>query len=210
MSSSPEEPLVAITIKEETYDGQMAYPPLISGFLVHQLRAGDRLEVIGFAGAYVLPDDPNADHILHLCAGSGSVPNLSIVKDALRRHPRLRHTFAYQQDLAGRDLSPRPGAAARRASRQVAGDSHAHTGGCRVVERRGRAQRPHHAGTSPRCPRTGTEYSGLCMRPGGERGERRAHAAAGTTPSPRFLESMKSHLEALQVPRERIKIEAFG
>ena len=40
--------------------------------------------------------------------------------------------------------------------------------------------------------------------------ERRAHAAAGTTPAPRFLESMRSHLTALNVPRERIKIEAFG
>jgi 3-ketosteroid 9alpha-monooxygenase subunit B len=40
--------------------------------------------------------------------------------------------------------------------------------------------------------------------------ERRAHAAAGTTPTPRFLETMRSYLTALDVPRERIKIEAFG
>src|SRR6476620_6832908 len=86
MCSSPDEPYVAITIKEEVYDGQMAYPPLISGFLVHQTRPGDRMAVVGFAGAYVLPDVVDAEHILHLCAGSGSVPNVSMIKDSLRRH----------------------------------------------------------------------------------------------------------------------------
>ena len=53
------------------------------------------MSVAGFAGAYVLPDHVDADHILHLCAGSGSVPNVSMIKDALRRHPDLRHTFVY-------------------------------------------------------------------------------------------------------------------
>ena len=42
MCSAPHERYVAITIKEEVYHGQMAYPPLLSGFLVHQVRAGDR------------------------------------------------------------------------------------------------------------------------------------------------------------------------
>src|SRR3954470_15407514 len=50
MSSAPDERYVAITIKEEVYDGQMAYPPLISGFLVHQTRLRDRIQVTGFAG----------------------------------------------------------------------------------------------------------------------------------------------------------------
>ena len=40
--------------------------------------------------------------------------------------------------------------------------------------------------------------------------ERRFCKARGTTPSPRFLESMLSHLASLGVPREKIKIEAFG
>ena len=79
--SSPNEPYVAITIKEEVYDGQMAYPPLISGFLVHQTRRGDRIQVTGFAGGYVLADDVHVEHILHLCAGSGSVPNVKAKRD---------------------------------------------------------------------------------------------------------------------------------
>jgi ferredoxin-NADP reductase len=40
--------------------------------------------------------------------------------------------------------------------------------------------------------------------------DRRAHAAKGTTPTPRFLETMQSYLAELDVPRERIKLEAFG
>jgi ferredoxin-NADP reductase len=211
MSSAPDEPLVAITIKEEKYDGQMAYPPLISGFLVHQLRAGDRLEVVGFAGAYVLPDDINAEHILHLCAGSGSVPNLSIVKDALRRLPRLRHTFAYsnktwQDVIFRRDLArlraeyPDRLQVIHTLTREAAVSSSDED------VRSGRITLELLRGVLEREPNTVVYACG----PAVSVWERRAHAAAGTTPTPRFLETMKSHLEALKVPRERIKIEAFG
>jgi ferredoxin-NADP reductase len=40
--------------------------------------------------------------------------------------------------------------------------------------------------------------------------ERRACAARGETPSPQFLEAMLDHLHALDVPKSRIKLEAFG
>ena len=40
--------------------------------------------------------------------------------------------------------------------------------------------------------------------------ERRAHAAKGTTPTPRFLETMQAYLSELGIPRERVKMEAFG
>ena len=40
--------------------------------------------------------------------------------------------------------------------------------------------------------------------------DKRAHAAKGTTPPPRFLETMQVYLGTLGVPRDRIKIEAFG
>jgi ferredoxin-NADP reductase len=32
---------------------------------------------------------------VHVCAGSGSVPNFAILKYALHHHPKLRHTFVY-------------------------------------------------------------------------------------------------------------------
>jgi 3-ketosteroid 9alpha-monooxygenase subunit B len=211
MSSSPEEPHVAITIKEEVYDGQMAYPPLISGFLVHQTRPGDRMDVIGYAGAYVLPDDVDAEHILHLCAGSGSVPNLSILKDSLLRHPRLRHTFVYT-NKTWQDVIFRNDLARLRA---------AHPDRLQVIHTLTRETAISSPNEDARSGRVTQELLGGILErepdsliyacgPAVSVWERRAHAAAGTTPTPRFLESMRAHLTALGVPRERVKIEAFG
>ena len=211
MCSSPYEPHIAITIKEEVYDGQMAYPPLISGFLVHQTRTGDRMQVVGFAGAYVLPDDLKVEHILHLCAGSGSVPNLSMLKDSLIRHPDLRHTFVYSnktwQDVIFRDALTRL--------------RMAHPDRLRVIHTLTRESALSSTTEDVRSGRVTVELLGEILErepdsliyacgPAISVWERRAHAAAGTTPTPRFLESMRSHLTALAVPRERIKIEAFG
>lgn len=211
MSSAPHERYVAITIKEELYDGQMAYPPLISGFLVHEVRAGDRMSVLGFTGAYVLPEDIKVEHVLHLCAGSGSVPNLSMVKDALHRHPELRHTFVYS-NKTWQDVIFRKDLARLRAD---------HASRLEVIHTLTRE--PDLSSEDERVLRGRVTIDLLrevlerephsliyACGPAISVWERRAHNAAGTTPSPRFLESMLSHLTALGVGREKIKIEAFG
>lgn len=211
MSSAPHEDGVAITIKEEVYDGEMAYPPLISGFLVHQTRVGDRMEVVGFAGAYVLPEHLEADHILHLCAGSGSVPNVSMIKDSLTRHPNLRHTFVYSnktwQDVIFRsDL-----ARLRRANPDR----------LRVIHMLTREAAVSSEDEDVRTGRVTLEVLGSILErephsliyacgPAISVWDKRAHAAKGTTPPPRFLETMQVYLGTLGVPRDRIKIEAFG
>jgi 3-ketosteroid 9alpha-monooxygenase subunit B len=211
MSSAPHETGVAITIKEELYDGEMAYPPLISGFLVHQTRPGDRMAVVGFAGAYVLPDVIDAEHILHLCAGSGSVPNLSMVKDSLRRHPDLRHTFVYSnktwQDVIFRS--------------NLADLRRAHRDRLRVIHMLTRETAVSSEDEDVRSGRVTLELLGSIFEkeprslvyscgPAISVWDKRAHAAKGTTPPPRFLETMQSYLSTLGVPRDRIKIEAFG
>ena len=211
MSSAPQDPHVAITIKEEVYDGVMAYPPLISGFLVHQLRAGDHLVVLGFAGGYVLPENIATDHILHLCAGSGSVPNLSIIKDALVRHAQLRHTFIYSNKTS-QDVIFRT---------QLAELAGAHPDRLKVIHtmtresgvaspnediRHGRVTLDLLREVFDREPNTVVYGCG----PAVSVWERRAHAVAGTTPTPRFLETMQSYLNELKIPRDRVKIEAFG
>jgi ferredoxin-NADP reductase len=214
MCSAPDEPYVAITIKEEVFDkASTKYPPLLSGYLVHQVRAGDRIEAHGFAGAYVLPDDieSRTDHILHLCAGSGSVPNVSIVKDALRRHPRLRHTFMYSNKTWGDVIFRNALAQLQKEHPDRFRVIHSLTrepnlgsgepdvyGGRITVELLG--------GVLEREPRTIVYACGPAITVW----ERRACAAAGTTPTPRFLESMMSHLATLGMPRDRIKLEAFG
>jgi ferredoxin-NADP reductase len=96
MSSSPHEKYLAITVKEERYlSGQTRYPPLLSPLLVKRTTRGMRLAVTGFTGPYVLPDDVESrtEHLVHLVAGSGAVPNFAILKWSLVNHPTLRHTF---------------------------------------------------------------------------------------------------------------------
>ncbi len=104
LTSAPHERYLAITVKEERYQrGVTKYPPLLSPMLVKRTGRGMRLQVVGFTGPYVLPRgvEDVTDHLVHLVAGSGSVPNFSILKHALREHPRLRHTFVYSSKTWG-------------------------------------------------------------------------------------------------------------
>src|SRR5262245_3167970 len=98
MCSAPHERYLAVTVKEEQYiSGMTKYPPLLSPLLVKRTLRGMRLVVTGFTGPYTLPPDVSSqtDEIVHICAGSGSVPNFSMLKFALDHHPTLRHTFIY-------------------------------------------------------------------------------------------------------------------
>src|SRR5580765_5441034 len=98
MSSAPHERYLSVTVKEERYvSGSTRFPPLLSPLLVKRTLRGMRLVVTGFTGPYTLGPDisTQTDHIVHVCAGSGSVPNFSMLKFALAHHPALRHTFVY-------------------------------------------------------------------------------------------------------------------
>jgi ferredoxin-NADP reductase len=214
MSSAPHEPLLAVTVKEEVYvRDKTKYPPLISGFLVHEVRAGDRVNVRGFAGAYVLGDDieSHTQHVLHLCAGSGSVPNLSMIKDSLRRHARLRHTFVYSNktwdDVIFRD--------------QLTQLEQQHPDRLRVIHTLTRQAGPLPAGVDARSGRIDAALLGDVLTrepdsiiyscgPAISVHDRRAAAAAGTEPTPQFLETMVGLLQTLGVPHERIKVESYG
>ena len=90
------------------------FPPLLSPLLVKRTTRGMRLVVTGFTGPYTLPPDISSrtDHIVHVCAGSGSVPNFSMLKFALAHHPTLRHTFVYSNKTVGRRHLPRRARAA--------------------------------------------------------------------------------------------------
>src|SRR5512138_3075636 len=95
LASAPHERYLAITVKEERYQrGVTRYPPLLSPLLVKRTARGMRLTVVGFTGPYVV-------------AGSGVVPNFAILKHALARFPKVRHTFVYSnktwEDVIFRD-----------------------------------------------------------------------------------------------------------
>src|SRR5258705_13672499 len=100
--SAPHERYLAVPVKEERYvSGTTKFPPLLSPLLTKRTTRGMRLVVTGFTGPYTLPSDISArtDHIVHVCAGSGSVPNFSMLKFALAHHPTLRHTFIYSNKI---------------------------------------------------------------------------------------------------------------
>jgi len=98
MSSAPHERYIAITVKEERYiSGTTKYPPLLSPLLVRRTPRGTRMIITGFTGPYTLNSKIllKTSQLVHICAGSGSVPNFAIIKSALKLHPDLRHTLIY-------------------------------------------------------------------------------------------------------------------
>jgi 3-ketosteroid 9alpha-monooxygenase subunit B len=213
MASAPHEEL-AITIKEETWTpGDQQYPPLLSPFLVHEVSRGMPMTVSGFTGPYTLPDDieGRTDHVVHLCAGSGSVPDFAIVKGSLRDHPRLRHTFIYSNktwdDIIFRDALNALAAA--------------HTDRLRVVHTLTRQQ---DMTSLPPDVRTGRVTVDLirelvpdhdtCMfyacGPALGPWDRLAAKQKGVEPTPRFMESVHAIMKALNVPKQRFKEEAYG
>jgi ferredoxin-NADP reductase len=214
MVSTPDEPYLAITVKEELFErGSTKYPPLLSPFLVHHPLKGSRMEVTGYAGGYHLPDNlaDRTDHVVHLCAGSGSVPNVSMIKWGLKHEPRVRHTFIYSNktwnDIIYRDFL------------QELEAQHAHQ--LRVFH--ALTREPETFGYTDRIRRGRVTPETIAGLVGDTRAamyfacgpaitvwEKRAAKAEGREPSPRFMESVHAAMAALEIPREQFKEEAFG
>lgn len=98
LGSAPHEKHLIVTVKEEFWEeGETDYPPLLSGHLCHNVRKGDQMIVKGIAGPYVFSDDidERVDHVVHICSGSGIVPNWGLVKHALHTGMKLRHTLLF-------------------------------------------------------------------------------------------------------------------
>jgi ferredoxin-NADP reductase len=214
MCSAPHERYLAVTVKEERFIPNVTkYPPLLSPLLVKHTVRGMRLIVTGFTGPYTLPGDVASltDHIVHVCAGSGSVPNLSILKSALEHHPGIRHTFVYSNktwnDTIFRDT--------------LASLAVAHPDRLRVVHTLTREADERVFGPSVRKGRIGEallrelipDPTGclvyLCG-PGISKWDREAAREMGTQPQPRFIETALETLERIDVPDKRIKRESYG
>jgi 3-ketosteroid 9alpha-monooxygenase subunit B len=214
MVSAPHEPHLAVTVKEERYaSGQTRFPPLLSPLLVKHMHRGMRLTVTGFTGPYTLPEDieSKTDHLVHLCAGSGSVPNLSILKHALALHPKLRHTFIYSNktwaDVIFRDTL-----------RDLAAK---HRDRLRVVHALTREPVSSALGPDVRQGRVSAALlrelipePGACVvyacGPAISAWDLLGAREAGTEPAPRFMESVLAALREIGVPSERIKRESYG
>ena len=214
MASAPHEKYLAFTVKEERYNSNVTkYPPLLSPLLVKHMDKGMRLAITGFTGPYTLPEDieTKTDHLVHLCAGSGSVPNLSILKHALRSHPKLRHTFVYSNKTWD-DVIFR---------RELAALEAAHPDRLRVVHTLTREADPSLHGRNVRKGRVTAELlreiipdPSACMvyacGPAASAWDKAAAKESGTAPAPRFMETTLKLLAEIGVPNDRVKRESYG
>lgn len=207
LASAPHEPLLAITIKEEPHG---EYPCLISPHLVRDVKVGDVLPCSGFNGFYHLPQDlPDDAHVIHLCAGSGIVPNYGIIKDALHRGLPQKHTLLYGcqkwEDIIYRDAL------------QALADAHPDRFEWKACLSRNPAAPE---GVVVRNHRVNAElvqevvsdlnraWFFVCGSSVPQH-EKRAARARGEKPEPRFIETMRAGLEALGIDRARIQAEGW-
>lgn len=215
LASAPHEKYLAITIKEERYiSGQTRFPPLLSPLLVRRTLRGMRLVITGFTGPYTLPDDieSKTDHIVHVCAGSGSVPNYSILKHALLNHPKLRHTFIYSNKTWD-DVIYR---------RELTELARKHPDRLKVIHSLTREENlPSEPGLDVRRGRITTELlreaipdPDSCIvyacGPAISPWDRAAAKEKGVEPQPRFLETALKGLAEIGITKDRIKRESYG
>ena len=212
MASAPHEEHLAITIKEERYEsGETPYPPLLSPLLTYYIQEGRRLVISGFTGAYTFPADvcERAEHIVHVCAGSGIVPNRSLIKESLHRGDPLRHTLLFSNKTRGdviyfeefeelRDQYPDQLDVIHCITREdPSGIRGARSG--RISEELLREVAPD--------PSKVMAYS---CGPGITPYERRAARAKGETPEPRFVENMVALLQEHGLDKKQIRQESWG
>jgi len=214
LSSAPHERYLAFTVKEERYvSGVTRYPPLLSPVLVWRTLPGSRMVVTGFSGPYTLPADieSRTDHLVHICAGSGVVPNMSIIKHALHTRRKLQHTLIYG-NRAWEDIIFRSDLDAL---------ATAYPDKLRVMHVLSREKGASAYGPNVRPGRVNEELirqfipdpsavEVFMCGPGITKYDRLAARETGTAPKPRFLESVLSALGSIGVPKMRIHRESYG
>ena len=212
MASAPHEQHLAITIKEERYEsGETPYPPLLSPLLTYYIQEGRRLVISGFTGAYTFPADvyERTDHIVHVCAGSGIVPNRSLIKESLHRGDPLRHTLLFSNKTRGDVIYFEEFEVLRAQYPDQLDVIHCITredpAGIRGA-RNGRISEELLREVAPD-PSKVMAYS---CGPGITPYERRAARAKGETPEPRFVENMVALLQEHGVDKKQIRQESWG
>lgn len=214
MCSAPHEKYLAVTVKEEEYvTGSTKYPPLLSPLLVRRVQKGQRMIVTGFTGPYTLPQDieSKTDHLIHICAGSGSVPNLSMIKHALHTGMKLQHTMIYSNKTYG-DIIFR---------QQLQDLERMYPGKLRVVHTLTREPSAPSWGPNYRvgrinesllreCIRDASEVHVFCCGPAITKYDREAARERGEDPPPRFMETTLAALDAIGVTKSQIHRESYG
>ena len=214
LASAPHEKYLAITIKEEEYvTDRTPYPPLLSPVLVRRTPRGTHMEITGFAGPYYLPDDieDRTDHLVHICAGSGMVPNWAMLKSALHHDMKLKHTIVYGNktwdDIIYRDA--------------LANLAAQYPDRISVVHALSREPNAESHGPNVRSGRVTLELlrdvvpdwsavSVFACGPALTKWDKRRAKQTGETLTPRFLESVLSALNELGVTKDQLHKESYG
>lgn len=214
MASAPHDKYLAFTVKEETYvSGLTKYPPLLSPYLTYRVKPGTKLEITGFGGPYVLPwdIDSRTDHAVHICAGSGIVPNYSMIKSALETGMKVRHTLIYGNKTWDDIIFRRQFEELARTYPDKLSIVHAISRETNV-ERYGpnvRQGRVTEALIREFIPDP-TAIEVFTCGPGLTKWDKEAARKSGETPKPRFLETTLEALKSLGVPKAKVHREAFG
>lgn len=212
MASAPHERYLAITIKEERYEsGETPYPPLLSSLLTYYVNEGRKMVISGFTGAYTFPADvcDRTDHILHVCAGSGIVPNLGLIKESLHRDDPLRHTLLYsnktREDIIYYDEFEALYAEHSDKLDVIHCITREDPAGIRGA-RQGRISRELLDEVAPDSSSVLAYSCGSGITPY----ERKAAKAKGEVPEPRFVENMVALLQEHGLDKKQIKQESWG
>ncbi len=214
MASSPHENHLSITVKEEPYlAGKTPYPPLLSPLLVRQTPPGTRMSVTGFTGPFTLPEDiaERTGHLVHIAAGSGVVPNFSMIKYALVNHPELCHSLVYSSRTWSDVIY-------KKALAELVA---AHPEKLRVIHTLTREDNPLaftdgvvkgriDTGLLTKVIDDPETVEVFVCGPGITPFDRKTAREAGTEPPPRFMESVLEMLAQVGVPDGRIHRESYG
>jgi 3-ketosteroid 9alpha-monooxygenase subunit B len=208
LASAPHETDVVLTVKgEEQVEGVTKYPPLLSNHLIRALKPGAHFTVFGYSGPYVLAD-AHAGLVVHVVAGSGAVPNFSIVKDALHRGLPSRHLWIASNKRREDVLYDRALTALAAQHPQQLQIVNTLTREQAAGFRHGRVDRVLFEELIP----AGERETCLVFAcgPAVHTWDRHAALASGTPVTPRFMETVLGELHGLGITDKRIKREVYG
>jgi ferredoxin-NADP reductase len=155
--------------------------------------------------------ESRTEHIVHLVAGSGAVPNFAILKDALHRGLKLRHTFLFSSKTWGDVLY----------GDELESLALNHPDRVRVVHTLTRETDESRFGPHVRKGRVAEALleelipdRDTCLvyacGPAITPWDRRKALETRTPATPRFMETVLGHLHALGIGDKRIKRETYG
>ena len=213
LASAPHEEYVSFTVKEDPYyPDEDPYPPLLSPILTFRIPVGTKMTIKGYTGSYTMNDEiaENAETILHGCAGSGIVPNFSIIKDELHNGSTKKHILIFT-NKTWNDIIYREALSALESE---------YPDRLKIIHMITREKKPELESKGVRWGRPTIELlreiikepsstAAFICGPGITSYEKKAAKETGLELVPRFLETMLQFAEEVGIPKGMIKKETW-